>query len=684
MPRPPGRLRGAAVNNAASPQVPATLSSRLRAMVAVFVRGLLGVLAATGVVAAGWFSHGRSLDQGTSNLRTEANHRLDLFASVVESRLRRLEPVPATIQLNPSVLALLREPLPTSRRTPPRSHSAAPANDYLRRLNAHLGSLAVFVLDVRGIVVASSNESQPDDSRLGEDVSYRPYYLEALAGRGTRQFAIGAGSDEPGYFVSHPIYDGPRVVGVAAIKISLGPLEGTWSMLGAPALVADANQVIILSSQPEWRYTSMVELSAERRVDLQITRTYGELRLPQFPLKVRLVVDDDSQEVRGELPDGISPAPGVGGRRSGVLVLGRALDGMDWRVLIFPDLRPVRDQALVYGFGGAIAAAFVVLLLLYMAQRRRIERQKLSAKRMLERANAELEQEVGRRTLELTDANDLLRKEVGERHQAEQTLRAAQDELVHAGKMAVLGQLAAGITHELTQPLGAVRTLSGNAAEFMRRGNQEAALENLSIVARLVDQMGRIIDPLKSFSRKSAAMPAATDVARVVEQTLFLFELRMRHEKVEVHNACEVGRLLAWCDANRLEQVLINLVANALDAMRDAPRRVLRIDAGLADAPERLDAAGPPRPGQPAPARMVLIRVQDSGKGLSEADRQRLFEPFYTTKPSGAGLGLGLVISRDIAREFGGELAAGDEADGGACFKLWVPVTNAQEDPSPP
>jgi C4-dicarboxylate-specific signal transduction histidine kinase len=662
------------------------LGPRLRALTRAVLRGLLGLLALAVVGASGWFAHERSLLQGTRNLRTESNHRLDLFASVVEARLRRLEPVPATVQLNPAVLALLREASPNSSRVPtPRS--AALANDYLRRLNAHLGSLAVFVLDVRGIVVASSNASQPDDSRLGEDVSYRPYYLEALAGRGTRQFAIGSGSDEAGYFVSHPIYDGARVVGVAGIKISLAPLEETWAMLGAPALVADANQVVILSSQPEWRYTSMIGLPAERRVDLQITRTYGQLRLPLFPLNVRLVIDEDSQEVRGEVPDGIAPAANPPGRRSGVLVLGRALDGMDWRVLIFSDLRAVRDQALVYGFGGAIAAAFVVLLLLYLAQRRRIERQKLSAKRMLERANAELEQEVGRRTQELTDANDLLRKEVSDRHQAEQTLRAAQDELVHAGKMAVLGQLAAGITHELTQPLGAIRTLAGNAAEFMRRNNQEAAQENLSIVARLVDQMGRIIDPLKSFARKSAAMPASTDVARVVEQALFLFELRMRHEKVEVRNACEPGSLMAWCDANRLEQVLINLVANALDAMREAPHRVLRIDAVLAPPPPMPDpgsaAASAPAPAMPASPGplppMIAIRVQDSGNGLSEADRLRLFEPFYTTKPSGAGLGLGLVISRDIAREFGGELEADNAPEGGACFKLWVPVATERD-----
>lgn len=630
----------------------------------VLWRGFWAVLALLTIAVSGLWVYERSLTQGTRDLRAESNDRLDLFASVVESRLRRLEPVPATIQLNPAVLSLLQEPS---------SLHAIAANDYLTRLNAHLGSRAVFVLDVRGIVLASSNSTQSDDSRLGEDVSYRPYYLEALAGRGTRHFAIGSG-DEAGYFVSHPIYDGPRVVGVAAIKIGLSALEETWPMLGAPALVADANQVVILSSQPEWRYTSLAPLPTERRVDLQLTRTYGALRLPLFPLQVKLVVDEDSQEVQGVVTQSVfrnestlvsSSASGLPPTKAGVLVLGRTLDGMDWRVLIFSDLKSVRDQALINGLGGGMATAFLMLLALYWAQRRRIERQKLKSKQLLEQANAELEQEVGRRTQDLLDANTQLRKEVGERQQAEQTLRAAQDELVHAGKMAVLGQLAASITHELTQPLGAIRTLSGNAAEFMRRNNHNAAQENLSIVARLVDQMGRIIDPLKGFSRKSAAHPQATDVGRIVEQALFLFELRLRHENVQVHNHCAPGVFLAWCDANRLEQVLINLIANALDAMRESDQKVLRLQAELLAQNE------PP---------VFAIHVQDSGKGLSDADLNRLFEPFYTTKASGAGLGLGLVISRDIAREFGGELKAANvsaHADGcGARFTLTVPVAS--------
>lgn len=607
------------------------------------------------MVTVGTVVYQRSFLRGTAALKETSNSRLDLFASVVEARVRRLEPVPATIGLHPSVVRLLRAPNP--------GHAQI-ANDYLARLNAHLGSEAVFVLDTRGVVRASSNLDKPDDSRLGNDVGYRPYFLESLAGRSTRHFAIGS-AGQAGYFAAHPIYDGSSVVGVAAIKIGLDALEQTWAMLGAPALVTDANQVVILSSQPTWRYTAMEPLTPEQQVDLQLSRTYSNLRLQDFPLDVHLALDEESQQVQGFISvrkntdnasNGLTPSA------AGYMVLGRALDGMDWRVLTFTNLSSVRQQALLEATGGALVVLVVVLLCLYLLQRRRIERQKQQAKWLLEQVNADLEQEVVRRTQELTDANTLLRKEVSERQLTEKNLRAAQDELVHAGKMAVLGQLAASITHELTQPLGGIRTLSGNAAEFLRRGKLDAAQDNLSIVTRLVGQMASIIEPLKGFARKSEATPTATDAGRIVAQALFLFQLRMRHEQVEVDNQCPVGQWSVWCDANRLEQVLVNLVANALDALRDAPRKHLQILT---------------RTTQLHGKECLAIDVKDSGKGLDAQDMENLFQPFYTTKPSGAGLGLGLVICRDIAAEFGGDLQASNTAGAGACFTLTIPLSPA-------
>ncbi|KQP20506.1 ATP-binding protein [Pseudorhodoferax sp. Leaf267] len=606
-------------------------------------RRVLATLAALALVlGCAVYAYDEGERRGQAALQADANHRLDLFASAVEGMIKRSEHVPATIQLNREILSLLREPDSPAR--------VAAANFYLRRLNAHVGSLAAFTLNDRGVVVASSNESHPDDSLLGNDVSFRPYFLEALSGRVGRHFAIGVDGSIPGYFVSHPIRDGANVVGVAAIKISLDPIAQTWEMVGAPALLADANRIVIDSSRSEWRYTSLAPLSVDRRVDLQLTRLYNDMQIPQFPLVPELA-QEDSQRIGNQL------------------ILTRPLDGMDWRVMLFLDLKDVRSGALLGATMSAVAASFLVLLALFLAQGRRIQRQRAESRRLLEAANAELESKVRARTQDLTAANLRLMREVGEREQAEQTLRATQSELVQAAKMAVIGQLAAGITHELTQPLGALRTLSGNAEEFLRRGQMDPLAGNLTIIARLTDQMGKIIQPLKAFARKSEATHAAVDVGQTFSNALFLYGLRVRQQKVQVVNGCAPAEVWAWCDANRLEQVLINLIGNALDAMVSTPAPCLTLRAGSFFK----DEGGP---------RWTWICVEDNGSGLSTAARAQLFEPFFTTKAPGAGLGLGLVISRDIVRGFGGDIQAADRVGGGTSFRLALPAEAPERTPA--
>ncbi|NML47414.1 sensor histidine kinase [Ramlibacter sp. G-1-2-2] len=554
------------------------------------------------------FRHGEQ--RGIHQLKVDANHRLDLFAAAVQGVVKSLENVPATIQLHPAILALLREPA-----TPQRT---AAANAYLRRLNAHVGSLAAFTLDDRGVVVASSNETHPDDSRLGTDVSFRPYFLEALSGRVGRHFAIGVDGRRPGYFVSYPIRDGSVIVGVAAIKISLQPIHQTWDMVGSPALIADVNRVVIDSSNPGWRYRSLMPLTVDQRVDHQLTRVYADMAIRQFPLVAELDPQQDTQPVAGQL------------------VLSRPLDGMDWHVMLFLDLKGVRRQALLQA---ALVAGFLVLFALVLAQARRISRQRSDVRRMLENANAELETKVEART---------------------QSLRATQSELVQAAKMAVLGQLAAGITHELAQPLGALQTFAGNAEEFMRRGETEQVAGNLQIMARLADQMGNIIHPLKTFARKSDAVCESTDIGQTLSNALFLYGMRLRKMGARLVNDCAPGTVYAWCEANRLEQVLINLIGNALDAMAGVAAPCLELRVSRVEDGE-------------AGGAWTCIDVCDNGTGIAPGIREQLFEPFFTTKAQGAGLGLGLAISRDIVSDFGGDIVVLEHACGGTCFRVRIP-----------
>jgi two-component system C4-dicarboxylate transport sensor histidine kinase DctB len=247
------------------------------------------------------------------------------------------------------------------------------------------------------------------------------------------------------------------------------------------------------------------------------------------------------------------------------------------------------------------------------------------------------------------------------RRVAEEKLRRAQSELVQAGKMAVLGQMAAGMTHELNQPLTALRTMSDNAQVLIERGRLEEAKGNLATISQLVGRMGALTGQLRQFARKSDASFTAVPVTASITAALFLVERRVEQERVNFQMVVRDQDVYALCDSNRLEQVLVNLFTNALDAMADSATRQLTVNV--------LRANG-----------RAQIVVTDTGPGVPEEIRAHLFEPFFTTKPQGKGLGLGLAISEQIVREFGGELRAEAPDAGGARFVIVLPLAE-QETP---
>jgi two-component system C4-dicarboxylate transport sensor histidine kinase DctB len=609
--------------------------------------------------AVGFGAYRASERYGLRNLRTDASHQLDLLAAAIDSEVTRHAHIPGAVGLSPEVVGLLNAP-PGERRS-----ARLAANRYLEKLNAHIDGLSVFVLDLEGRVVASSDWIYTDNV-LGADFSHRPFFRAAKIGTPYRQYAHDVVRNEPGYFFAHPIRDERqdwKVIGVAVVKSGIAGLERRWLVQDAPALIADGSGVVLVSSPVQWKYMTLKPLSGEAMADIRREQFDGQV-FGTSSLDIDVDAASDGTLVSFS---GASALPkGMASGSHEFLVLSRHLPETAWRLLVFSNLRPVVAQAVTHAALATVAASCLLLGTLYFRQRRRVLRTRLEAQALLEQANHALERNVAERTVDLSEAVARLESEVGERRRAEQTLRSAQDELVQAAKLAVLGQLATGITHELTQPLGALRTLSGNAAEFLRRGKIDTAQSNLEIVGKLVDQMGGIIEPLKNFARKSPARSEPVDVGQVVASALFLLDQRLRRERVEVRNGCNVGAVIAWCDQNRLQQVLVNLVSNAVDAMHDVRRRVIDIDAAL------------------SPEGRVVIRVADSGPGFSGEQRQRLFEPFFTTKPAGEGLGLGLAISQDIVREFGGELSAespatfpdGSEAPGvasGAVFVIDLP-----------
>jgi two-component system C4-dicarboxylate transport sensor histidine kinase DctB len=447
---------------------------------------------------------------------------------------------------------------------------------------------------------------------------------------------------------------GRRIVAVIVACSGLEPMEATWSASAFRAdsekpLVVDENGVVIISSVPEWKFRTMSPLAGRDRDRLMQAGLYPKRAGEPLGLKVER-----------ELPHG---AKLVSLRRTAdepvvsKVVHERPVARFGWRLLILSDADEVWRSARYAAWGAGALMAFAGVLLAYMLQRRRVIAQKLATRAALQRANDELERKVEERTAQLQATNVELLHEVAERRHAEDVLRQAQEKLVQAGKLALLGQMSAGISHEIGQPLTALRALSENARLLLARGLTNDVAENLASISDVAERMGRINAQLKSFARKAPGEHSRVNVANAIANACLLLQARLKGEDVHVQVEAS-DALMAHCDAIRLEQVLVNLMVNAIDAM-----------SGQAD--KRLVVAAR------ATGERIVVRVTDNGPGIPASLRERLFEPFFTTKPVGEGLGLGLVISANIVMEFGGALRA-VEAQQGAAFEFELPKAQGE------
>ncbi|MGG1945754.1 ATP-binding protein [Trinickia sp. NRRL B-1857] len=610
-------------------------------------------LAFAALVAAGaWTAYRYAQRAEIGAIIERAAHRLDVDESTLRGELTRYDYLPALLSLNPDIADLLRHP------TDP--VLTARVNRYLADVTTDSQAAAIYVLDLSGTTLAASNWDQPV-SFVGQNFSYRPYFIDALHNGTGRFYGLGSTSRLPGYFYAARIGAGGRELGVVATKISLDSMEALWKRGDETVLVADANGVVFLSSFAGWKYRTLHPLSAAARARIDAKRQYGGPgALADIGLVSRRRLTSNAEIDCVSPPNSLLGGTAHEQRAIDFVVVSRTVAGTDWRIMSLTDIAPARKSARYAALVAALGLSLAMIGTLYVLQRRRAIAQRLAMRETLERMNDELERKVARRTGALARANKNLRNEIVQHKRTEATLKATLEELVQAGKMALIGQMSAGITHELNQPLAALRTLSDNALLFLQRGRQHEAEDNLRVIAGLIERMGKITAQLRRFSRKAPAERVPVAVERTLANALFLVEPRLRKEEVEVvRDRDDSGRaqtaLIVLADANRLEQVLVNLLTNALDAMLGCPVRKLSI-AVRADAEDDT---------------WVEIVVSDTGAGILEAARERLFEPFFTTKPPGAGLGLGLAISAGIMRELGGTLKAdAPAAAGGASFIL--------------
>ncbi|MFZ3002411.1 MAG: ATP-binding protein [Undibacterium umbellatum] len=566
------------------------------------------------------------------NSRQAGNRQLQIISLDIESVLERYETLPFAISYLPlTAEALLHKQNATQIQA---------LNLSLQELAEQAKVAAIYLMDVQGNTIAASNWNTAQ-SYLGQNFAFRPYFSEALKeARPGHFYAIGNTTNIPGYFISQPVYSpgskrgSQAPIGVIAVKIILDEFEQAWHSSEEPIALSDRHGVVFLSNRAPWKYHSLQNLSPAVQQNLKTTLQYGGKHIAAIT----------------QLP--MTQKKGYGE------YLQRPIGRLNWQLMLFPDqskvMRAGLQSSLVVALMLGIALAFTAV---FDQRRRRLEEGRL-AQRALKKAADELELHIAERTHQLTQANAELESRYLTLKQTETLLRSTQNEMVQAGKLAMLGQMATGITHELNQPLTAIRAFADNAITFMNRGKAEQALANLEHISHASERMGSIIAQLKGFARKSPNAIAEVDVQTAIQSAVSLLRSETDRRGVNLHvHVAEPAKVFG--DTVRIEQVLINLIRNALDAVENSPFKVVDVRLSREQG-------------------MARISIADSGTGIPEHVAGHLFEPFFTTKEIGHGLGLGLAISSSIVQAMNGSLVANNRPDGGAEFTVCIPLAVEQ------
>lgn len=581
-------------------------------------------------VLAGWAVRNVHLARQLGQSAQQSRHRIEFYRMSLDSLLTRNASLPRIIALDDRLEDLLRDPSGHKR--------LDAANSYLLDVKTRADLNAVFLMDQGGLTLAASNSRLPG-SYVGHNYRYRPYFQAAMEGRLGTFYGVGVTTGEPGYFLAAPIEGGGQgSIGAVIVKISLEDFEAALARSGDPVLLIDANGVVILASLPELKYHYLMPLGSHALQQIELSRQYGAQNL--HPLGMNLRLQDGPQRVRAAL---------AGMPVEDYLAQSVAAGRLGWSIVLLSQTRQERQSALLAGVAAGLAVAFLLSLAIFFRLNAKRYNERRQAEAALRQAHASLERRIAERTADLTATNASLEEKVAALKTTETILHETRDAAVQAGKLAVLGQMAAGISHEVNQPLTALHTFTDNAVDLLERGNLDEVRENLGLIRQMAVRVGYIVGEIKSFTRRPLPERRAVDVAGVLYQALMLVEVRRRQSDAPIDTRGVSGDLRVLADPQRLEQVLVNLLLNALDAVSESTARQITV---LAEQSER----------------QVRIAVRDSGPGIPESVLPHLFEPFFTTKSAGQGLGLGLAISRMIATELGGRLDARNHEDGGAEF----------------
>ncbi len=592
-------------------------------LTAGFNRTAFGILLLTSVLS--WFSYHVARNLVLHKQETQLEQSLLLTKRSITTEIDRFRSLPAIVGEDARVRALASDASP---------EAIDAANTYLERIVEQTGPADLYVLNAAGLTLAASNHATPQ-SFVGHDYSFRPYFRDALVAGNGRFYAIGVTTRKPGYFLSSRIDIAGAQPVVVVVKADLSPLEAAWSAAGVRIAIADRAGVVFLSGDPAWQYRPLQPLADQMLERLLQERTYDGVDLARAePISSTL---DSSRSADTSV---IMP-----GADRQLMAKFAPLQPDDWQIVAAADVRQVDMIGALWAFAVFAVGLTTGAIFYVLRQRRQLVRMRLRQGELLERMVAE-------RTHDLACEIDM-------RKRTEEELRQAQQGLIHSEKMAALGRMSTAIVHEVSQPLAALDATLATAGLLADQGRRADAGERLTKARDLVRRMQRTVKHLKTFARKDVSEFEILAVDSVIRNVLELASPRTKATGVDVDVAA--GEALAVRAVSvKLEQAMLNLLLNALDAVQDRPDPRVRIEGR--------------RIGE-----QVEIAIIDNGSGIAPDLRERIIEPFFTTKLTGEGLGLGLSIATTIIKECGGAIRFEDAEEGGTRTVITVPAANDAE-----
>jgi two-component system C4-dicarboxylate transport sensor histidine kinase DctB len=550
------------------------------------------VLIAIGVVLV---SNRLLTDRYTADTRNRAELRLALYTGNLMSELQRTSVVPLLLSRDPELAQALRD----------ENFSGTSAK--LIALQSQIGVASIRLMDNNGRVVGATNRNL-----LGTNGRGAPYFIDAQRSKDTIFSAVRRESGGFDFVYSRAVSVDARTLGVIVVSVDLMKFERAWSGLQDAVMVTDSEGTVVLSTEARWRGLAVAEALALRDAPSAIARALRATSdWAQAPADAY---------VRGEA----------------VMRTDARVPFRGWTISSFTAYTSVREQ--VNGILALQIMAFAILMALtfYILSRRALSRL-LSFER---------------ESTELRALNARLQRAIAEREKVKKDLEVAELTLAQASKLAALGEMSAAVSHELNQPLAAMKTYLAGARLLLQRKRPDEALSSFQRIDDLIERMGAITRQLKSYARKGGEAFEEVDLRACVSSALAMMEPQLKARVVKISRGMPRQPVMVLADRIRLEQVIINLLRNALDATKDA--RDPQIDILL--------SAG----------ETATLTVRDNGHGIADLDN--LFEPFYTTKKPGEGVGLGLAISSGIVTDLGGRLTARNGDGGGAVFEMQLPI----------